>query len=196
MRNEEESQTAALLRDIHQVFEANGTGHYRTADLIDELVKIEESPWGDWYGKPITSHGLSKLLRPYRIKTMPVWVEGEARRGYKREQFADAFHRVLSVRSVRPGSQSQNGLTGPNAPNASEIQGVRPEAASKAAPNAPNAPNASVTEEGTNGRVPVYPGDPDFPDLVDLAFHHGHLTETEWLERRKVHALVVTTTPA
>jgi hypothetical protein len=42
----------------------------------------------------------------------------------------------------------------------------------------------------------VVAGDPGFPDLVDLAFHDGHLTETEWLERRKAHALVATTTPA
>jgi hypothetical protein len=100
MRNEEESQTAALLRDIHQVFEANGTGHYRTADLIDKLSEIEESPWGDWYGKPITGHGLSKLLRPYRIRTMPVRAEGKVVKGYKAEQFADAFHRVLGVTRV------------------------------------------------------------------------------------------------
>jgi hypothetical protein len=172
MRNEDESQTAALLRDIYQVFEANGTEHYRTADLIDQLVKIEESPWGDWYGKPITGHGLSKLLRPYRIKTMPVWVDGEARRGYKRGQFADAFLRVLGVRSVRS---------------------VRGESASEAAPNAPNAANASVTVEGTNGPVPVYPGDPDFPEPVDLAFHEGRVTRSEWLERRKAHALVIAT---
>ena len=44
----------------------------KTADLLDGLHRIEESPWGDWYGKPLTAHGLSRLLRTYRIKTMPV----------------------------------------------------------------------------------------------------------------------------
>ena len=39
-----------------------------------------------------------KLLKPYRIKTMPVWVDGQTVRGYKREQFADAWLRVLGVR--------------------------------------------------------------------------------------------------
>jgi hypothetical protein len=103
---------------------------------------------------------------------MPIWVDGEARRGYKRAQFADAFLRVLGVRSVRT---------------------VRDEWASEAAPNAPNAANASVTEGGTNGPIPVYPGDPDFPEPVDLAFHEGRATKSEWLERRKVHALVIAT---
>ena len=57
--------------------------------------EIEESPWGDWYGKTISPQALSKLLKPYRIKTMPVWVDGETVQGYKVEQFADAFARVL-----------------------------------------------------------------------------------------------------
>jgi hypothetical protein len=37
----------------------------------------------------------------------------------------------------------------------------------------------------------VVPGDESFPDLVDAAFHSGRLTKAEWLERRKVHALLV-----
>src|SRR5262249_27961611 len=98
---EDEELTARVIDDIFTVFSANGTQRYKTADLIAELAKIEESPWGDWYGKPISPQGLSKLLRPYRIRTMPVWVEGATVKGYKVEQFANAFHRVLGVREVR-----------------------------------------------------------------------------------------------
>lgn len=53
---------------------------------------------------------------------MPVWVDGKTVRGYKAEQFADAFAQ-LGVRSVRD---------------------VRSESTSDAAPNAPNAPNANT----------------------------------------------------
>jgi hypothetical protein len=83
---EDASMTARLLNDIFTVFENGAGDRLRTADLIAHLVEIEESPWGDWYGKTISPHGLSKLLRVHRIKTMPVWVEGESVRGYKREQ--------------------------------------------------------------------------------------------------------------
>jgi hypothetical protein len=69
---EDDSITARLLNDIHTVFEANDARRYRTADLIDELSKIEESPWGDWFGKPISPQALSKLLQPHRIKTQSV----------------------------------------------------------------------------------------------------------------------------
>jgi hypothetical protein len=97
---EDDSITAQLLRDIHTVF-SNGTGtRLCTTDLIEHLSRIEESPWGDWYGKPITAQKLSKLLKPHRIKTMSVKVEGETVRGYKVEQFADAFHRVLGGAGV------------------------------------------------------------------------------------------------
>ena len=41
--------------------------------------------WGDWYGRTITAQALSKLLRPYRIKTTSVKVDGTTVRGYKVE---------------------------------------------------------------------------------------------------------------
>lgn len=91
---EDDSQTARLISDIHSVFEETGEERLRTADLIEHLSQIEESPWGDWYGKPLSPQALSKLLKPYRIKTMPVWVHGEKARGYKLEQFADASMRA------------------------------------------------------------------------------------------------------
>ena len=124
---QDESMGARLLADIHHVFSANGADHFRTSDLISELCEIEESPWGDWYGKPISAQGLSKLLRPHRIKTMAIWVDRQTARGYKAEQFTDAWLRVLGVRSVRS---------------------VRSGSSIDAAPNAPNAPNALDTGEG------------------------------------------------
>jgi Protein of unknown function (DUF3631) len=50
-QNEDDSLSARLLADVHQIFEANGTERYRTADLIDELCNNEESPWGTGSGR-------------------------------------------------------------------------------------------------------------------------------------------------
>jgi hypothetical protein len=161
---EDDSLTARLLSDVHQVFEASGERRFRTGDLIEKLAEIEESPWGDWQGgKAISSQGLSKLLHPHRIKTMPVWVDGQTVRGYKREQFEDAWLRVLGVRgdrSVRPGSASGN------------------------APNEANVPNAQGTMDGP--RV----GDPLYAQLLVEANGHGHITDAELAERLALHALV------
>jgi uncharacterized protein DUF3631 len=123
---EDDSHIVVLLRDIHAFFSDNGHERVRTADLLAYLHKIEESPWGDWYGNTLSAHGLSRLLRPYRIRTMPVKVEGETVRGYKREQFADAFARALSVTgvtSVTSQSASQEGSNASNASNASPSKG-------------------------------------------------------------------------
>jgi hypothetical protein len=34
-----------------------------------------ENPWGDRHGKPISVQTLSRFLKPFHIKTMPVWVD-------------------------------------------------------------------------------------------------------------------------
>jgi AAA domain len=34
----------------------------------------------------------------------------------------------------------------------------------------------------------LVPGDSGYPDWIDQQFHEGHLTEAEWLPRRKLHA--------
>jgi hypothetical protein len=115
---EDEEHTARLLRDIRTVFDESEEDRMRTADLIGRLAQIEESPWGDWYGKPITAQALSKLLKPFRIRTMAVWVDAEKHRGYKREQFANAFTRVLGGRAGRAGREASNPDAAPTAPTA------------------------------------------------------------------------------
>jgi Protein of unknown function (DUF3631) len=143
-QREDDSMTARLLADIHTVFEANGAERFKTGELIERLCEIEESPWGDWYGKTITAHGLSKLLKPHRIKTMPVWTEGRTVRGYKAEQFEEAWFRVLGVRRVR------------------SVRSVRSESPGQAEPNAHDAPNA-VTRD-----LRLTPSQPDLADVLCL----------------------------
>ena len=123
-----DSLGVTLLRDIYAVFHADGAPQrIKTSDLIARLSEIEESPWGDWYGKPISAQGLSRLLKPYRIRTMPVKVEGIAVRGYKVEQFASAWERfvplpgVTRVTLVTSESASQKGSNAGNAGNAEVV---------------------------------------------------------------------------
>jgi hypothetical protein len=163
---EDDSMTAILLRDIFSVFESTDIDRYRTADLIDELSKIEESPWGDWFGKPISPQALSKLLRPHRIRTLPIWIDGEKARGYKLDQFSDAFLRVLGGRSGRDG---RSGLP------------------SEAAPTAPTAPTALDAMAGADR--PLL-GDEMYPLLLAEAGNGDHITEQEFNELHQLHKLV------
>lgn len=167
-QDEDDSLAALLLQDLYDIFTTNGAQRLRTSDLIEELVQIEESPWGDWHGKPITAHGLSRLLRPFRIKTMAVKAEGRTVRGYKAEQFAQAFHRVL-------------GVTG--------VTSVTSRIAWGAEGNARNAGNAVSTGKGTNDRTPLS-GDDDFLDFILAAHRAGHITTAEALEREQTHKLI------
>ena len=116
--HQDDSLTTLLLRDIYSFFTA-GHDRVKTADLLDFLHLVEESPWGDWYGKALSAHGLSRLLHPHRIKTLPVRVEGETVRGYKAEQFADAFARAFGVTGVTGVTSQSPHQAGRNASNAS-----------------------------------------------------------------------------
>jgi hypothetical protein len=140
---EDDSLSVLLLRDIYIVFAENGTDPYRTANLIAELAQIEESPWGDWYGKTISPQALGRLLKPYLIRTMPVWTDGQKAGGYRVEQFEEAFLRVLGGRGGRggrSGSQSQNDLP---PPTALSEEGGRSEPSSHAASTTPTALHAN-----------------------------------------------------
>jgi hypothetical protein len=156
---EDDSLNERLLADIRTIFnESPQVQRYKTADLITKLAEIEESPWGDWgrTGKPITAHALSRVLQPFRIRTMPVWVEGRTVKGYKREQFENAWSRHLPVQGevrevsgVSPGPEIENDLTEPNPPNPSPNPGVSGNPALEAVPNSPNPPNPTLeTLEG------------------------------------------------
>lgn len=84
-----------LLGDIRDVFGA--ADHLSTADLLAALHDIEEAPWAEWYGKPITARGLAKLLAPYRVRPMlrRPGVGSGPMRGYFRSEFTDAWSRYL-----------------------------------------------------------------------------------------------------
>lgn len=86
---DDESLGIVLLRDIR-----TGLGddpRLTTAQLIERLLAIELSPWGDMYGKPITGRKLSKLLRPFGIKPH----RDRAGSVYAASQFTDAWSRYL-----------------------------------------------------------------------------------------------------
>ena len=62
---------------------------------IAGLVTIEDAPWGDLRGKPLTTQGLGWRLRPFGVKAKSIKLHGETKRGYEREQFAEVFARYL-----------------------------------------------------------------------------------------------------
>lgn len=84
---------ARLLADLRDVFADADAMH--GAAVLDALHKIEESPWGDYYGKPLTPRDLAKLLRPYGVSSTDVKIDGVNRKGYRRDRLHDSWTRYL-----------------------------------------------------------------------------------------------------
>ena len=106
---EEEDFGIRLLADTRVVFALVGDGWLKSADLIHELVKIEESPWGDIRDKPISTHYLAKLLRGFGIKPKHRRVGTETQRGYAAEQFAEVWLRYLPAYPDTSGTSGTSG---------------------------------------------------------------------------------------
>jgi hypothetical protein len=97
-RTEEATIGVRLLADIRDVF--NTDAGLASGDLADRLGTLEGSPWAEWSGqhrdRPISAHGLAKLLARYDIKPRQHRVATDTFRGYLRTDFEDAFARYVA----------------------------------------------------------------------------------------------------
>lgn len=91
--HEDESHGVRLLADIRTVLDERGVDRLASAALAASLAEIEEAPWPEWYGKPITATAIARLLSRFEIKPKVIRVGDETARGYRREQFEDAWER-------------------------------------------------------------------------------------------------------
>jgi hypothetical protein len=91
---EDDSANVILLQDIKKVFDNCGYESLWTQNLIEALVKMEDRPWSEWKkGKPLSAASLSKLLKPFEIKSVQLKKDGKNKNGYKLKHFKDAFER-------------------------------------------------------------------------------------------------------
>jgi putative DNA primase/helicase len=100
---QDESVGFRLLTDIRGIFfSVDGDNEplqflveISSTDLVEQLVKVETSPWSEWSkGKPLSPARPARLLKPFEI--YPGQIENGKARGYKLSQFEDAFSRYLA----------------------------------------------------------------------------------------------------
>jgi hypothetical protein len=104
---EEESVGVRLLADVRRVFAEAGVDRLPTEKLREALAEVEEAPWGDWHGRPITPQALARLLRPFGVRPVK-WREGDQTiRGYILETFKDPFTRYLPSETSEPPQPPQ-----------------------------------------------------------------------------------------
>jgi hypothetical protein len=76
-----------------------------TVALLAALNEMQEAPWNDLQGRPLDARRLSTRLRQYGIKPQVIRVGDATPRGYRREDFVDAWQRYLTPPST-PGTSA------------------------------------------------------------------------------------------
>jgi hypothetical protein len=101
-----------LLADIRGVFDSLGANRLSTADLVDRLRMIVESPLPGWsQGKGVDPRSLSNLLRSFGIQPANLRLGGsQVVKGYAKTDFEDAWSRYLPT-PTPPAATSATGLT-------------------------------------------------------------------------------------
>ncbi|MCD4527453.1 DUF3631 domain-containing protein [Nocardioides sp. cx-173] len=90
----QESFGLELLRDIEKVWPTKAKATH-TTDLLSALHGLDESPWGNYHGSPLTAHELGRLLKPYGVKSFDVKLAGTNKKGYRLVGRPDPKSKVL-----------------------------------------------------------------------------------------------------
>jgi hypothetical protein len=89
-----------LLQDLRDLFDAGQDVALSTDALLTNLKGIEEGPWSDLRGRELDSRGLANRLRKYEIRSRTIRVGDTTPKGYRREDFEDAWSRYLPEKSA------------------------------------------------------------------------------------------------
>lgn len=97
-----------LLADLRAIFGARE--HMFTAEILDALNGLDESPWGDLRGKPLDARGLARRLGRYEVAPRQVRVGLLTGKGYSAADLYDPWRRYLEETSVTDVSSRGDGL--------------------------------------------------------------------------------------
>lgn len=109
-----------LLTDIRRIFDTGiGVGEtaskhaaIKTPTLLQELARIEESPWRGIKrdGSSLDARGLAMRLKPYGITSHDIrWPDGSVSKGFARHEFEDAWTRYITVASATEIASATDG---------------------------------------------------------------------------------------
>ncbi len=128
----DESPGVLLLGDLRQFFSVRSLEKARTEDILVWLHSQDERSWSAWNkGRALTAQGLSRLLKPYKIRPKSVRFSGAVLRGYELGQFADAFERYLPsdpLHTLHPSNGTTYAAVGPATPSPSVADAQHPNA--------------------------------------------------------------------
>lgn len=93
----EDSEGIQLLKDIKEICDADPEVlAFPSGSLTNRLNRMDDKQWINYNRyRGIDQSQLSKLLKPYEIHPKQQKIDGKNIRGYKRDDFEDAFKRYL-----------------------------------------------------------------------------------------------------
>jgi hypothetical protein len=100
----EERLGIRLLDDMRTIFDRDE--RLPTKTILERLRNLDEAPWADLENnKPLNDRGLASRLRAYSIKRHVIRVGSTQYKGYRREDFVDAWRRYLPPPSPPPETE-------------------------------------------------------------------------------------------
>jgi Protein of unknown function (DUF3631) len=112
--DDDQSIGVRLLADVQRILPERDK--MSSQALAAYLNGLEESGWGGWHdGKGLNPRDLARHLGRYGIKPTDVKIDGNALKGYRLDDFEDAWKRYLRDQGDRPqpdlssGSRSRGG---------------------------------------------------------------------------------------
>jgi hypothetical protein len=146
-QEEDTSAGVRLLGDLQEVF--GGDDALYSTTILDRLHKLEDAPWGDWYGRLLTSRDLAKLLRPYQVRARNLREHGTGapRKGYTRADLREPWARYLPLPPLHPPHRDEAAAQ----PDQGHVADQIPPAATSATSPSPVADVADRLEPSATG---------------------------------------------
>jgi hypothetical protein len=157
--DDDAAEAQRLLSDLRDVFGDSITLH--TTTILGGLYKIEEAPWGSWYGHPLSPRDLARLLKPYGVRSRKVNIGGNSAQGYRAEDLFDAWQRYLPARNG--GGNGTSGTSGTSQVSQGEDGNRETEPMEPLAPGSGGSISRISSSPGLSSQVPEVPVVPEDP---------------------------------
>ena len=94
--DDDETFSIQLMHDLKALFERAQHKNLASAFIAGKLGEMEQRPWPEFNrGQPITTTGIAKLLKPFKIRPKQVVIGSHRVQGYQFQQFKWAFARYI-----------------------------------------------------------------------------------------------------
>ena len=101
-REIEPSLNIRLLADLRTVF--GNEEALATKTILAKLSELEDAPWSDLKGKPISDSQLARRLRNYGVKSKNVRIGSNVLKGYERADLHDVWRRYVPPLAEEPAT--------------------------------------------------------------------------------------------